>query len=293
MYSYSLRIVMSQQYFVYWYRLEGHTNPFTDGYIGITNDVDRRDKEHRRNKKATHFTNALALYGNLVQFQILHTTTVEEASLLEYAYRPAPNIGWNSAVGGIESTGQSFKQPITLYHQTNYVILHTFASTTEAAKALGLNIGRLAQAKSRRTNVYGYDGWAVLHDTMYDRSTTKSVQELLKTRLIGMPRLKPSCFKGMTNRWSEEEKQRISKQHKGKTISQAQKDAVGAANKANPTLCREIELTSRTGEVHRFHSIAEAARQLNLPLSRLKSKALRPLHKYGNDGWAITYLGPK
>jgi len=156
-----------------------------------------------------------------------------------------------------------------------------------------LSTGRLAQAKSRKTNVYGYDGWAVLHDTMYDRSTTKSVQELLQTRLVGIPKLKPSCFKGMTNRWSEEEKQRISRQHKGKTISQVQKDAVATANKANPTLCREIELTNKTGKVCRFHSISEAARQLNLPLSRLKSKALRPLHRYGNDGWAITHLGPK
>lgn len=284
---------MSQQYFVYWYRLEEHTNPFTDGYIGITNDIDRRNNEHRRNKKTTHFTNALALYGNLVQLQILHTTTMKEASLLEYAYRPTPNIGWNSAIGGIESTGQSFKQPITLYHQTNYVILYKFPSITEAARALGLNGSRLAQAKARKTNVYGYDGWAILHDTTHDRSTTKSVQELLKTRLLGISKTAPSCFKGMTNRWSDEDKQRISRQHKGKTISQAHRNAVSLANKANPVLCREVELTNKAGEIHRFHSISEAARQLNLPLSRLKSKALRPLHKYGKDGWAITYLGLK
>ena len=39
------------------------------------------------------------------------------------------------------------------------------------------------------------------------------------------------------------------------------------------------------------HSISEASRQLNIPLSRLKSKAQRPLNKYGKDGWAITHLG--
>ena len=44
-------------------------------------------------------------------------------------------------------------------------------------------------------------------------------------------------------------------------------------------------------QVYTYHSISEASRQLQLPLSRLKSKARGILGTYGRDGWAIISLG--
>ena len=41
-------------YNIYWYRRTNHTDPYKQGYIGITNNVNRRDKEHKRSKKKTH-----------------------------------------------------------------------------------------------------------------------------------------------------------------------------------------------------------------------------------------------
>lgn len=278
-------------YTVYWYKLPEHTNPFTEGYIGITNDMQRRNNEHLRSKVSTHFTNALSKYTTIT-YEVLHVTTKEDALLLEYAYRPSTNIGWNSAVGGEDTLKSVRNTPITLYHESNYVIVYTFKSIIEASNTLGIGRERLSQAKLRKTTVYGYDGWAVLHDINHDRSTTITIQQAISNRLKGIPKAYKNVFKGMTNRWSEEDKQRISKQHKGKTISEQQKQTVAAKNRTN-SLCKQVTLVHISNPTKEFtyHSLSEASRQLLIPLSRLKSKAQRPLHIHGKDGWAITNLG--
>lgn len=280
------------EYTVYWYKRPIQTNPYTEGYIGITNNMKRRDLEHRRNKTISHFTNALKLYND-ISYQILHTNiTKEEALELEYSYRPDTNIGWNSAIGG-EDTLKSFIVPIMLYHESDYTKLYKFSSITEAANTLQLSESRLRQAKYRNSTHYGYDGWAICYDETANRSITKTISELAKEKNLGLKRNKPSHFKGKTNRWSDEEKARISKQHKGKIISEKQKEIVSIKNRTNHSKCKTITLAhiSNPEIPYTYHSISEASRQLNIPLSRLKSKAQRPLNKYGKDGWAIINLG--
>jgi predicted GIY-YIG superfamily endonuclease len=58
------------KYSVYWYKLTEHTDKYSQGYIGITNDLKRRHKEHKysanpKNKTFidTHFTRAINKYG--------------------------------------------------------------------------------------------------------------------------------------------------------------------------------------------------------------------------------------
>ena len=282
------------KYCLYWYKLPFYTDPFTQGYIGVTNNMKRRDLEHRRNKKVTHFTNALAKYPDIAYAVLAELNSPELALALEYEYRPSINIGWNSAIGG-EDTLQSIRTtPIMLYHKDSYPILHVFASITEAASCTGLTAGRLTQARHRNTATYGSDGWAILWDINHDRSTTKTTTETRSNATTGIKRGIPSHFKGV-KRWSDEDKARISQQHKGKTKSESQKKAVSIKNKQNSTLCRAIKLVHKSSlnHIHTFHSISEASRVLGIPLSRLKSKAQRPINRYGSDGWAITYLGPK
>lgn len=281
-----------KNYSVYWYKLPEHDNLYVQGYIGITNNMKRRNLEHRRNKSVTHFTNALKLY-DIVEYEVLHTElTIEEASDLEYAYRPSTNIGWNSAIGGSDSLGVTLSVPITLYHESDHNKLYNFNSITEAADTIKVSRARLAQAKSRGKQHYGYDGWAIVINPTIDRSTTLNIAQIASSRLLGIKRNKPSHFKGVTTRWTDEQKQAISQTHKGKTISEEHKQALRNKNRISPSLCKQVTLKHKDSDTeYTFHSISEASRQLELPLSRLKSKAQRPLNQYGLDGWAITSLG--
>lgn len=204
------------KYYLYWYHLDTQTDPYIEGYIGITNDLNRRHKEHKysankRNKTylCTHFTKAINLYGGIDNLtkDILHTCdTYEEVISLEYKYRPTLSIGWNIAVGGEHS---------------------------------GIE----------------------------------------------------SPLKGKTDRWSEDKKAIIGAYHKGKTISEEHKQSLRDKNRANVNLGTNITLFHKDNpdKLYTYHSISEASRQLNIPLSRLKSKNLRKTTSYGEDGWAILF----
>lgn len=282
---------------VYWYKLKYHCNPFTQGYIGITNNFERRHKEHfndARNGKFSHFCNAIRKHGeNKIQAEILHKCSDQEALDFENYYRPETSTGWNMAVGGEDTLKSINCNPVTLYHKDNPEKLHEFSSHTAAAEALGIVRARVSQAVFRNSGHYGFDGWAVLTDESVDRSKTLSIQEVISARVAGVKRDKPSHFKGVTNRWTDEEKQRIGKHHKGKTISEKQKETVRRKNRKSHTSCKAIVLVHKDDKdkLYKYHSISEASRGLGLPLSRLKSKAQRPLNQYGKDGWAVQSLG--
>lgn len=89
---------------VYWYHLAQHTNPHTQGYIGVTkeNNVRRRCHINGVSGGSKILCKAFKKYGseNVIQ-DILHTVdSSEEAYELEMAYRPHPRTGWNIAIGG-------------------------------------------------------------------------------------------------------------------------------------------------------------------------------------------------
>lgn len=287
-------------YYVYWYRLSTHSDPHRDGYIGITNSITRRCKEHKSlhktSKKRTHFYNALCKYGfDNVQFEVLHECSKQEALEYEFYYRSEPNIGWNSASGGEDTLGSWQSREVSLYHKDDPEKLYTFESATQASKALGITDSRIRQALYRKSPHYGFDGWAVLLSSDTDRHSTITTEQAISSRISGVKRSKPSHFKGKTDRWSIEDRKRISAQHKGKKLSNEHIQALKTANRKHPNLCREIVLVhkDKPDEEHSFHSISEASRSLNLPLSRLKSKAQRPINVYGKDGWKIIKLGTK
>ena len=89
-------------YCVYWIRQAKHTDPFAEGYIGITINLDERLRHHKNNKRKTPFTNAIKKYGwdNLV-VEVLHKSlSQQEALTLEETFRPTQRIGWNCQKGG-------------------------------------------------------------------------------------------------------------------------------------------------------------------------------------------------
>ena len=81
-------------YTVYWLRDNTHTNPHTEGYIGITSrDPSLRLEEHLKSKDYIPDTYV---------FDILHQVdTPEEMCSIEESYRPQSHIGWNLAKGGV------------------------------------------------------------------------------------------------------------------------------------------------------------------------------------------------
>ena len=88
-------------YKVYWIKDTNHTDPYYDGYVGITSreDVSIRFDEHKNNHKNKHLRNRCRMGG--VEIIVLHENlSTDDAKKIEFEYRPTENIGWNIACGG-------------------------------------------------------------------------------------------------------------------------------------------------------------------------------------------------
>ena len=72
-------LVMSgERYIVYWARLAEHDDPYSEGYVGISqNSLYERKRSHYKTAKSNvrrnnHFHNALIKYGDGVVWGLLH-----------------------------------------------------------------------------------------------------------------------------------------------------------------------------------------------------------------------------
>lgn len=84
---------------VYWIKKINHTDPYTEGYIGVSNNPKRRFKEHKKNNSIVG--NNIRKYKDNVELHIIHeNVSLEEAEKLEFSYRPKYKIGWNIMPGG-------------------------------------------------------------------------------------------------------------------------------------------------------------------------------------------------
>lgn len=87
---------------VYWLHLDTHTDPYSQGYVGITKNLEERLRAHKKNKRKTHLYYAIQKY----KWESIRVTVLREFDSLESAleaeshYRPSLNIGWNSQRGG-------------------------------------------------------------------------------------------------------------------------------------------------------------------------------------------------
>lgn len=86
---------------VYWIREKGHTDIYTEGYVGITKKaLKERVREHKKNKSNSVVAGKLRKHTDLV-WSVVHTVeTLEEALALEAKYRPSQFVGWNLQKGG-------------------------------------------------------------------------------------------------------------------------------------------------------------------------------------------------
>ena len=86
---------------VYWIHHPDHTDMFSQGYIGVSNDISRRWESHKNRTQNGHLKNAIKSYGwdNLVKKVILIADRWY-CLMIETRLRPTNNIGWNHAFGG-------------------------------------------------------------------------------------------------------------------------------------------------------------------------------------------------
>jgi predicted GIY-YIG superfamily endonuclease len=86
---------------VYWIRHQDHTDIFTQGYIGITNNFDKRMSTHKTKPCNTYFKNAINKYGweNLIK-EVILIADKTYCLMVEEKLRNLNNIGWNIAIGG-------------------------------------------------------------------------------------------------------------------------------------------------------------------------------------------------
>ena len=86
---------------VYWIRNEDHTDMFTQGYIGVSSQVEKRWEYHKKHGENNHLRNSIKLYGwdKLVK-QVLLVSDLAYCLMIESQLRAEDKIGWNVVKGG-------------------------------------------------------------------------------------------------------------------------------------------------------------------------------------------------
>jgi predicted GIY-YIG superfamily endonuclease len=85
---------MSSKTYLYWIHYPDHTDPTTEGYIGITCNTKERFQVHKRTFK--HYFDNGATISILNEFD-----SRDAAHVVEADYRPVANIGWNTYSGAV------------------------------------------------------------------------------------------------------------------------------------------------------------------------------------------------
>lgn len=209
-----------RSYYLYWYHLKTHNNPFSDGYIGVTCNLKVRHRAHLAGYKGGSrvLHQAFTKYGeDRILRSILRVTSRENAYQLERKYRPTEEIGWNIAAGG-----------------------GLPPDTTGRADPPSVRAKRAASVKAARAGKHY-----------------------------------PSKYKGMTNRFTEDQKALIGSYHKGKAISQSHRLAISEkmtgddSPKAKPIHLVNINMPDR---VYSFNCVRVAADTLGLNYNTLRSQ---------------------
>ena len=92
-------------YYVYWIHATNHQNPYVEGYVGISNQPEKRLRAHTTDTAKVGSIKVREYVSEQGEASIQHTilnkvNTLAEAKQQEYVYRPEPNIGWNIRKGG-------------------------------------------------------------------------------------------------------------------------------------------------------------------------------------------------
>ena len=132
--------------FVYWLRLPEHTDPKTQGYVGVTSrTVNFRFKRHifdaeRGAARCAHLAHALRKYGAAgIICETLCCADFDYCLDLEKRLRPSPSIGWNVGTGGRapalgRKVSEATRAKLSEAWKTRTVSEETCAKISQAAK---------------------------------------------------------------------------------------------------------------------------------------------------------------
>ncbi len=86
---------------VYWIHHPKHTDMFTQGYVGITNNTKTRWNDHNKRPSNLHIERAIKKYGwdSLVK-EVILISSRGYCLDIEVQLRPKNQIGWNVVLGG-------------------------------------------------------------------------------------------------------------------------------------------------------------------------------------------------
>lgn len=83
-------------YTLYWIHTSEHTDPYSQGYVGITKrGIEKRFQEHKKHKN---------LSDDYIIEELYSSSNKQKISDLEKEYRPDFNIGMNKNIGGLDVT---------------------------------------------------------------------------------------------------------------------------------------------------------------------------------------------
>jgi hypothetical protein len=123
---------------VYWLFDAGCSLPEKDGYIGITRELSRRIRIHRRSKRFPAFN-----------VKVLFEGSRHECSALEFNLRPQIGIGWNFGTGG-KSTHGTLGKTLSATTRKKMRLAHKRRSPKEKARLAKL-FSKLSKGNKSRT----------------------------------------------------------------------------------------------------------------------------------------------
>ena len=86
---------------VYWIHLPEHTDMFTQGYIGITNNINNRFEAHKNRPTNNHMKFAINKYGwDMLIKEVILIASNSYCLAVEAKIRAEKYIGWNIVEGG-------------------------------------------------------------------------------------------------------------------------------------------------------------------------------------------------
>ena len=154
---------------VYWIHHPSHTNIFTQGYVGITNNLNARLRNHKSKRCNKHLVNAMNKYGwdNLIKEVIL---IADEAYclMIEKSLRSIANIGWNIIEGG-------GKPPVNKWNKGLPMHPNAYEAIMKA------NIGRIQSQEEKDKRAKSVMGHRVSNETIERvRNMWKNIEHPMK-----------------------------------------------------------------------------------------------------------------
>lgn len=97
-----------KKYYLYWVKAKHHQDPYSEGYIGCSNQPNVRFRSHTTDntRAGSKRVKQYVLENGLdsVSMEILAEFDSEvEAKQAEFSYRPHHSIGWNKSKGGLQN----------------------------------------------------------------------------------------------------------------------------------------------------------------------------------------------